>query len=98
MYRLTVLYDTPADPAAFDTRYTEEHVPLVRALPDLARFTMSHPTGGEGTPYLVAELWWDDAAAHAAAAGTPEMAATREHADGCGTTYRTFLGEVDDRL
>ena len=98
MYRLTVEYDAPADPAAFDTRYTTEHVPLVRKLPGLRRFTLSHPTGGDGTPYLVADLWWDDEAAYQATATTPEMAATREHADGSGTTYRTFLGEVADQF
>ena len=98
MYRLTVEYDAPADAAAFETRYTDEHVPLVRAIPGLGRFTLSHPKGGDGTPHLVAELWWDDEAAYQASAATPEMAATREHAQGCGATFRTFLGEVDDQL
>lgn len=98
MYRLTVQYAIPADPAAFDTRYGDEHVPLVKRVPGLTRFTVSHPKGGDGTPYLVAELWWDDEAAYQAAAPTPEMAATREHAQGCGATYRTFLGQVDEHL
>ena len=62
------------------------------------RFTLSHPTGGDGAPYLVAELWWDDAAAFEASSATPEIAATREHADGGGATYRTFHGEVDEQL
>lgn len=35
MYRLTVVYDEPADKAAFDRRYTDEHVPLVKAMPGL---------------------------------------------------------------
>ena len=98
MYRLTVQYDAPAEPAAFETRYTDEHVPLVQQVPGLARFTLSHPKGPDGTPYLVAELWWDDEAAFTASASTPEMAAIREHAEGSGTTYRTFIGEVDEQL
>jgi uncharacterized protein (TIGR02118 family) len=95
---LTVEYDAPGDPAAFDARYTDEHVPLVQKIPGLAGFTLSHPTGDDGTPYLVAELLWDDEAAFKAASATPEMAATREHARGCGATFRTFVGEVEDNL
>ena len=76
MYRLTVEYDAPADPAAFETRYTDEHVPLVQQIPGLGRFTLSHPKGDDGTPYLVAELWWDDEAAFKASGATAEMAAT----------------------
>jgi uncharacterized protein (TIGR02118 family) len=33
MYRLTVVYDEPADKEAFDRRYTDEHVPLVKPCP-----------------------------------------------------------------
>jgi uncharacterized protein (TIGR02118 family) len=95
---LTVEYDAPADPAAFETRYTDEHVPLVQRLPGLVRFTLSHPTGGDDTPYLVAELWWDDEAAFTASAASSEMAAITDHARGSGATYRTFLGEVRDQL
>ena len=50
MYRLTVVYDEPADKEAFDRRYTDEHVPLVKASPGLVSFQLSHPQGG--TPYL----------------------------------------------
>src|SRR4051812_40415232 len=56
MYRVTVVYDDPADKEAFDRRYTDEHVPLVKAVPGLGSFQLSHPQGG--TPYLVAELFW----------------------------------------
>ncbi|MEP9382162.1 EthD family reductase [Nocardioides sp. KR10-350] len=99
MFRMTVEYDEPADPAAFESRYTDEHVPLVRSIPGLTRFVLSHPKGAGGSaPYLVAELWWDDEASFKAALKTPEMAATGEHAQGCGTTYRTFVGEVVDTL
>ena len=55
MYRLTVVYDEPADKEAFDRRYTDEHIPLVKALPGLVNFQLSHPQGG--APYLVAELF-----------------------------------------
>jgi uncharacterized protein (TIGR02118 family) len=92
MYRLTVVYDEPADKAAFDRRYTNEHVPLVKASPGLVRFQLSHPQGG--APYLVAELFWNDEDAFRAWAATPERAEVRNHAEGCGTTFTTYTGDV----
>jgi uncharacterized protein (TIGR02118 family) len=74
MYRLTVVYDEPADKEAFDRRYTDEHVPLFKAVPGLGSFQLSHPQGG--TPYLVAELFWPSEDAFKASAATPEMAET----------------------
>lgn len=92
MYRLTVVYEEPADKEAFDRRYADEHVPLVKASPGLVRFQLSHPRGG--APYLVAELFWPSEDAFEAWAATPERAAVRTHAEGCGTTYATYAGEV----
>ena len=92
MYRLTVVYDEPADKEAFERRYTEEHVPLVQASPGLVAFRLSHPKGG--TPYLVAELFWNDEDAFTAWTATPERAAVRAHAEGCGTAFTTYAGEV----
>ena len=92
MYRVTVVYDEPADKEAFDRRYTEEHVPLVKAVPGLGSFQLSHPQGG--TPYLIAELFWPSEDAYKASAATPEMAETRKHAQGCGTTFTVYTGDV----
>ena len=92
MYRLTVVYDEPADKEAFDRRYTDEHVPLVKASPGLVCFQLSHPQGG--TPYLVAELFWHSEDAFKAWAATPERAEVRNHAEGCGTTFTTYIGDV----
>ncbi|KAA1395892.1 EthD family reductase [Aeromicrobium ginsengisoli] len=94
MYRLTVSYDEPADKDAFDVRYTDEHVPLVKAVPGLAGFQLSHPQGG--APYLVAELFWPSEDAYKVSAATPEMAATRKHAEGCDTTYTVYTGNVTE--
>ena len=33
MVRFLVLYDTPADPEAFDRHYREIHIPLAKQLP-----------------------------------------------------------------
>ena len=78
MYRLTVVYDEPADPEAFDRRYTDEHIRLVKAVPGLSSLQLSHPRGG--TPYLVAELFWPSEDAYKASAATPDRtAATTAH-------------------
>ena len=92
MFRLTVVYDEPTDKEAFDRRYADEHVPLVKAVPGLSRLQLSHPQSG--TPYLVAELFWPSEDAFKAATATPEMAETRMHAQGCGTTFTLYTGDV----
>jgi uncharacterized protein (TIGR02118 family) len=92
MYRLTVVYDEPADKEAFDRRYTDEHIPLVKAVPGLVNFQLSHPQGG--APYLVAELFWRSEDAFKAYAATRESAEIRNHAEGCGTTFTTYTGDV----
>lgn len=94
MYRLTVLYDEPADTEAFERRYTEEHIPLVKASPGLVRYQLSHPQGRK--PYLVAELFWHSEDAFQAWITTPERAEVHEHAKGCGTTFTTYSGEVSE--
>ncbi|GAB3307673.1 EthD family reductase [Epidermidibacterium keratini] len=92
MYRLTVVYDEPDDKEAFDARYADEHVPLVKAVPHLTAFQLSHPQGG--APYLVAELFWNSEQDYLAASATSEMAEARAHALGCGTTFVTYAGEI----
>jgi uncharacterized protein (TIGR02118 family) len=42
MYRITVCYGKPADPAAFDRHYAEVHIPLARQIPGLVAFTAGH--------------------------------------------------------
>ena len=96
-HRLTVQYLDPADGPAFEAAYRERHVPIVQAVPGLTRFTLSRPRGGEGTPYLVAELWFDDADAFGAAMGSPEMAAAGADAETYDVARRVmFSGEVED--
>ncbi|HET8560350.1 MAG TPA: EthD family reductase [Marmoricola sp.] len=97
MHRVTVQYATPADAEAFEQRYRDEHVPLVRTLPGLRRFSLSHPRGMQGeAPYLVAELWFDDGEAVKSALKSPEMARAGEHAAGLGAQLTIFTGEVDE--
>jgi uncharacterized protein (TIGR02118 family) len=101
MHRLIIQYAEPADPAAFDQRYADEHVALVRRIPGLRRFLLSHPralgaVGAGPVPYLVAELWFDDAAALKAALRAPEMAETGAHAEALGVPMTMFAGDVEE--
>jgi uncharacterized protein (TIGR02118 family) len=76
MHKITVQYFDPADGDDFESAYRERHVPLVRAVPGLERFTISLPHG-DGAPYLVAELWFADSEALSSDRTSAEMAAVR---------------------
>jgi uncharacterized protein (TIGR02118 family) len=96
VHRLTVQYFEPADGSAFLAAYRERHVPLVRAVPGLQRFTLSTPRG-EGAPYLVAELWFTDGEALKAGLSGPEMAAAGADAETYDVARRVmFTGEVEE--
>lgn len=59
MHKIAVEYFDPADGAAFEASYRARHVPLVKQLSGLERFTLSFPST-PGAPNLVAELWFAD--------------------------------------
>ena len=96
MHRITIEYGMPADPEAFEQHYADVHVPLASTLPELRRFSRSHPRGRGGeAPYFVAELWFDDADTLKAALKSPEMAATAADAQTFAVASMTmFTGEV----
>ena len=97
MHKVTVQYFDPADGPTFEATYRERHVPLVKAVPRLEHFTLTRPRGGEGTPYLVAELWFADLEAMKAGLGSPEMAAAGADAEDYDVARWTmFSGAVED--
>jgi uncharacterized protein (TIGR02118 family) len=99
MHRITVAYAAPSDPADFDARYTQEHVPLVRRLPGIERFTLTRPRGLAGdVPYLVAELWFQSADDLRTALKSAEMAETGSHAQSLGAAISIWTGEVIESL
>jgi uncharacterized protein (TIGR02118 family) len=53
--RFLALYDTPADPEAFDRYYREVHIPLAKQLPGLRKYTVSR-TGVSSLVYEVEEV------------------------------------------
>jgi len=80
--RFLALYEAPADPEAFDRHYRQVHIPLVRQLPALRRYTLGGDTAAiRGVAYhLVAELEWDTMEDLRAAFASPEGRATADDA------------------
>ena len=80
MFKVTVLYGHPTDPAAFETYYANTHLPIaarmrgaVRA--ELTRF-QSAPDGGRPAFYRMAEFWFDSQQQLATTMNSPEAKAT----------------------
>ncbi|WP_189302842.1 EthD family reductase [Streptomyces albospinus] len=76
--RFIALYETPADPSAFDRHYRDIHIPLARRLPGLRRYTLGRDVVAvRGEPYyLVAEWEWDTMEELRTAFASPEGRAT----------------------
>jgi uncharacterized protein (TIGR02118 family) len=79
MAQILVLYNTPADPAAFDRYYREVHIPLANKIPGLRSYTINDgPVNAlSGTaPHLVATLEFDSMDDVNTALTSPEGQAT----------------------
>jgi uncharacterized protein (TIGR02118 family) len=80
MAKLVVLYNKPADAAAFDAYYFDKHVPLAKTIPGLRAYEVS--SGPIATPagpsplHLIATLTFDSMAAIAEAFASKEGQAT----------------------
>jgi uncharacterized protein (TIGR02118 family) len=76
--RFLAAYEPPADPETFDRHYRQIHIPLLRQLPRLRRYTVSRDvTTLHGDPlYLITELEWDTMDELRAAFASPEGQAT----------------------
>ena len=76
MAQLLVLYNQPADPAAFDRYYYETHVPIAKKIPGVRSYTVNsgNPMMVVGTfpAHLIAELEFDSMADLQAAMASPE--------------------------
>lgn len=75
MANLLVLYNTPADPAAFDSYYQQTHIPLANKIPGLRSYTVNDgpvQAIAGSAPYLVATFTFDSMADINAALVSPE--------------------------
>ena len=75
MAQILVLYNTPADPAAFDSYYRQTHIPLAQKVPGLRSYSINDgpvQALAGSAPYLVAILTFDSMADVNAALASPE--------------------------
>jgi uncharacterized protein (TIGR02118 family) len=102
MARFLVLWDTPHDPEFFERHYREIHVPLVKQLPGVRRYTFSRaarPVRGD-LYYRIAELDFDDIAALQHAFASPEGRVAASDVDTlaatAGAQVRSMIYELED--
>ena len=100
--RFLVLWGTPEDPDFFERHYREIHVPLVKKLPGVRRYTFNRNTRPvRGDPYYrVAELDFDDVTALQQAFASPEGRAAAADVDALASTagaqVRSMIYELED--
>ena len=91
MMKLTALYTTPSDPAAFEEHYLSKHAPLVDKIPGLVRQETSLGVGSpDGSPaafFRQADLYFEDMDALGAGFASEQGRATA--ADAAALVKRT---------
>ncbi len=102
MARFLVLWGTPQDQEFFERHYREVHVPLVKQLPGVRRYTFSRaarPVRGD-LYYRIAELDFDDITALQQAFASPEGCAAASDVDTLASTagaqVRSMIYELED--
>jgi uncharacterized protein (TIGR02118 family) len=98
--KITVIYDNPTDPAAFEATYAQNQVDLARKLPGLIRIETSKVWPKEdGTPtpvYRMVDLYFRDYDTASAAVATPEAGALFPSIFGLGTGgLRVVFADVE---
>lgn len=97
MYRMTILYGTPTDPAHFRAYYLDHHIPIARRMRGLTGWNLSWMD--DASEYiLVAELYAPDRAAMDAILASPEGIAAREDLARFATGGVTFLTGWEDQV
>ena len=98
--KITVLFDNPADPEAFESAYAG-HLDLARALPGLQRLEAAKvwpKEDGSPTPaYRIVDLYFTDYDAASAAVTTPEAGAWFGDVQRLGTAgFKAIFFDVEE--
>jgi uncharacterized protein (TIGR02118 family) len=102
MVRFLVLYTTPTDIEGFERHYRDVHVPLVKKLAGLRRYTLSSnatAVRAGHSYYFIAELDWDDLDSLRRAFGSAQgQAAGNDVANltAFGSTINSMIYELTD--
>lgn len=80
MFKVTVLYHAPTDPAGFEDYYFSQHLSIAAKIPNVTRVETSKAAAtpdGSPLPYFrMAEIWFQDLETLQASMGSPEGQAT----------------------
>ncbi len=99
MYRVTILYGMPDDPAAFRQYYYDTHIPIARKMRGLTGWNLSWVEPGPGSPatyLLVAELYARDQESMDAILASPEgQAASADLANFVTGTVEFWFGSEE---
>lgn len=103
MYQVTVLYNHPEDPAAFDKHYREVHIPLAKKIPGLQGYYVNWceaaPDGAKPPYHLIAMLIGESKEALLTGLGSPEgQAATDDVPNFATGGVQLVFGGVDSAL
>lgn len=102
MYRLTVLYGHPEDPAAFDRYYREVHLPLAAKMKGLKGWTIGKcepaEPGGKPDYYMIVGLYTESRAALEAMLSSAEGQAAVADVPNFATGGCTFLFDEEQVL
>ena len=94
MAQVLVLYNQPADSAAFDNYYRDVHIPIANTIPGLRSYTISKgPVAAlaGAAPYLIATLTFDSMDDLNAALASPEGQAAAADVSNFATGGVTLL-------
>ena len=90
MVKFIALYKKPADTAAFDKRYFDEHLPIAAKIPGIKKIEISRVVGspmGDSEYYLMAEIYFENMDAMKAGMSSPEGRAS-------GKDVMTFAKDI----
>ena len=94
MFKVTVLYNHPADAEAFEKYYVETHTPIAKKIPTLTRMELTKFVDGPaGKPayYRMAELCFASAENIQSALSSPEGQAAVNDLSNFATGGATFI-------
>jgi uncharacterized protein (TIGR02118 family) len=102
MYRVTVCYGKPTDPAAFDDHYAQVHAPLVLQVPGLSGYSSGRCGSldrSEPAYYYAAFLDFATEADYRTGLGSPEMGkAAADVATFANGGVTMFTQQLDDHM
>lgn len=103
MYRCTILYGQPDDPAEFDRYYREVHIPIARKMAGLTGWNLTWVDSMNGElpaeVYLIADLYAADKSEMDAVLASPEGQAAAADVPNFATGGATFLfGDEEEVL